>query len=113
MLLPPAPHQADVEQPVLRERARAEQIPRPVAQRPAQPAVDGHREPHLRPLEQCPRHVALQHPAQDPLGLAGPENADVHVIDRVKAALGAMVERRRTSDGITMGGAAWLVSARA
>ncbi len=42
-----------------------------------------------------------------------PENADVHVIDRVKAALGAMVERRRTSDGITMGGAAWLVSARA
>ncbi len=42
-----------------------------------------------------------------------PENAEVHVIDRVKAALGAMVERRRTPDGITMGGAAWLVSARA
>ena len=42
-----------------------------------------------------------------------PANADVHVIDRVKAALGAMVERRRTPDGITMGGAAWLVSARA
>ena len=46
-------------------------------------------------------------------GAAIPENADIHVIDRVKAALGAMVERRRTSDGITMGGAAWLVSARA
>ncbi len=42
-----------------------------------------------------------------------PDNAEVHVIDRVKAALGAMVERRRTSEGITMGGAAWLVSARA
>ncbi len=42
-----------------------------------------------------------------------PENADVHVIDRVKAALATMVERRRTPDGITMGGAAWLVSARA
>ena len=46
-------------------------------------------------------------------GAAIPENADVHVIDRVKAALGTMVERRRTPDGITMGGAAWLVSARA
>ncbi|MCY3578158.1 MAG: class I SAM-dependent methyltransferase [bacterium] len=46
-------------------------------------------------------------------GTAIPENADIHVIDRVKAALGAMVERRRTSDGITMGAAAWLVSARA
>ncbi|WP_420637461.1 class I SAM-dependent methyltransferase [Candidatus Poriferisocius sp.] len=46
-------------------------------------------------------------------GTAVPENAEVHVIDRVKAALGAMVERRRTPDGITMGGAAWLVSARA
>lgn len=44
---------------------------------------------------------------------AVPDNAEVHVIDRVKAALGAMVERRRTPDGITMGGAAWLVSARA
>ncbi len=42
-----------------------------------------------------------------------PHNAEVHVIDRVKAALGAMVERRRTPEGITMGGAAWLVSARA
>jgi len=42
-----------------------------------------------------------------------PDNAEVHVIDRVKAALGAMVERRRTPEGITMGGAAWLVSARA
>ena len=46
-------------------------------------------------------------------GAAIPDNADVHVIDRVKAALGTMVERRRTPDGITMGGAAWLVSARA
>ena len=46
-------------------------------------------------------------------GTAIPENADEHVIDRVKAALGAMVERRRTADGITMGAAAWLVSARA
>ncbi len=46
-------------------------------------------------------------------GTAIPENAEVHVTDRVKAALGAMVERRRTSDGITMGAAAWLVSARA
>ena len=36
-------------------------------------------------------------------GTAIPENADIHVIDRVKAALGAMVERRRTPDGITMG----------
>ncbi|WP_420433244.1 class I SAM-dependent methyltransferase [Candidatus Poriferisocius sp.] len=42
-----------------------------------------------------------------------PDNAEVHVLDRVKAALGAMVERRRTPEGITMGGAAWLVSARA
>ncbi|WP_419925568.1 class I SAM-dependent methyltransferase [Candidatus Poriferisocius sp.] len=42
-----------------------------------------------------------------------PDNAEEHVIDRVKAALGAMVERRRTPEGITMGGAAWLVSARA
>lgn len=42
-----------------------------------------------------------------------PKNAGVHVVDRVKAALGAMVERRRTPDGITMGAAAWLVSARA
>ena len=46
-------------------------------------------------------------------GTAIPENAEVHVIDRVKAALGAMVERRRTPEGITMGAAAWLVSARA
>ena len=42
-----------------------------------------------------------------------PDNAEVHVIDRVKAALGAMVDRRRTTEGITMGAAAWLVSARA
>ncbi len=42
-----------------------------------------------------------------------PENAEVHVIDRIKAALGTMVERRRTPDGIVMGAAAWLVNARA
>jgi len=42
-----------------------------------------------------------------------PEDADVHVVDRVKAALGAMVERRRTPEGVRMGAAAWLVSARA
>ncbi len=46
-------------------------------------------------------------------GAVVPDNADVHVTDRVKAALGAMVDRRRTPDGITLGAAAWLVSARA
>ncbi|WP_419919342.1 class I SAM-dependent methyltransferase [Candidatus Poriferisocius sp.] len=46
-------------------------------------------------------------------GTTIPENAEVHVIDRIKAALGTMVERRRTPDGIVMGAAAWLVSARA
>lgn len=46
-------------------------------------------------------------------GAVIPENADIHVIDRIKAALGAMVEHHRTPDGITMGAAFWLISARA
>ncbi len=42
-----------------------------------------------------------------------PDNADQSVIDRTKAALGAMVQNRRTPEGIVLGAAAWLVNARA
>ena len=47
-----------------------------------------------------------------PIGMV-PENADERLIERVKAALGSMVQRRRTPDGVILGAAAWLVSARA
>ena len=47
-----------------------------------------------------------------PIGMV-PENADKHLVERVKAALGVMVQRRRTPDGVILGAAAWLVSARA
>ncbi|MXW42994.1 MAG: methyltransferase domain-containing protein [Acidimicrobiia bacterium] len=42
-----------------------------------------------------------------------PQNVEIRVLGRIKAALAAMVERKRTAEGITMGGAVWLVSARA
>src|SRR3989442_7911883 len=50
-----------------------EEIFRPVAERPAEPALDGNTEAALGPLDQLARHVAVEDLAQEPFPTAVPE----------------------------------------
>ena len=64
MLPPTFGDECRIDHAGLGELALIEKIFRPLAQRPAQPLIDGYSEAHLRTIDQRLRHVAVKHLAQ-------------------------------------------------
>ena len=76
--MPASLDRGGIEIALLSHPHRVEQILRPVAQRPAQPLADRHREPRLGAFEHRARRVAVEDLAEHVLGGA----ADDPAIDR-------------------------------
>src|SRR5579862_6788339 len=67
MFSPFLPDGRHVEEAVTAKTIGTQQVVSPFAQRAAEPTINRHAKTHLRALNQCPRHVLIEHLPQDPL----------------------------------------------
>src|SRR4051812_44846503 len=73
MLIPRAGDELDVEEILPAKTIRAQEVSGPLAQLSTKPVLQRHAEAHLRTVDQCPGHMAVQHLAQQPLRGAIPD----------------------------------------